>query len=416
MMRLIINPGVNLLIICSIILFSCHPRETGQSDSLILADTLKTLIDKPIHLEFEKIVNNESDLSLSDFVSEIEYIRLETTQDYLIGDNYVQDFLTDSLIVVNENGKPVGLFSREGKYIRKIGKIGRGPGEYDSDTRFRLRRENREICIWNAMRGSIMVFDFEGNLSGEFKPECKPSGFGYAGNGVFVTSQFNTRFPDSILPKFILFNDMGETLNRYYAFSKNPARGGRGFSIMLPSYYEAPGGLIINTYENDSLFKVFPDGEMSPVVTWDMGQLKVPFDILLEYNRYLKEKDRYVTGIEILESESYWLVSYNYRGNFNMALLNKDDHSFKVVSNPDVEPGGVINDIDGGPSFWPGHDVSEGSLFIQILYPSMLKRWYDEGRFDNRTVMYPEKQAQFIDMIKNIELDDNPILMLVKIK
>lgn len=407
--------NLKLLVAGAIFLYSCNGKTVDQSDLGTLTETPE-FISGPIHLEFEKIIENRRDIFLSEFVSKIDYIKLETNPAYLIGDKYVQVSLTDSLIIINEHGKPVGLFSKSGEFIREIGHIGKGPGEYDFDTHFRLDEENRQLYVWNAMRRSIMVFDFMGQFLNEFKPECKPNGFGYTGNNVFVTTQFNIRYADSILPKFIVFNEKGETINRAYAYSKDPARLGGGIAIMLPSYYEAPGGVVINTYENDTLFKAFPNGDLLPAITWDAGRLRVPYDILLEFERYMREKERYITGIEGLESETYWLFSYHYQGKFNMALFNKNDESFTVVLNPDDELKGVINDIDGGPSFWPRYNGTGGKIFVDILYPTQLKRWNDEGRFNRDDVLFPEKQAKFREIAKNIDLDDNPVLMIVHLK
>ncbi len=404
-----------ILILGTLFLLSCNGKRSDKTVEGLTGDTTE-VIAGPVHLEFENIINNKREIYLSDFVEDIEYIELETDPAYLIGDKSVQVAIADSFIVINEHGKPVGLFSRSGKFIRTIGKIGKGPGEYDFDTYFRLNREDNIICVWNAMRGVIMEFDLEGRFINEIKPECKPGGFGYVGNNVFVTSQNNIRYADSIVPRFVVFDQTGATINRTYVYAKNPLRTGRGITIMLPSFYEAPDGVIINTYENDTIFKVFPDGELNPAITWNTGHFKVPYDPLLNYAKYSNEKEKYITNIEGLESESYWMISYQFQGNYNMALLNRSDGSVAVVSNPDEELKGVINDIDGGPSFWPSYYVTAGKFFFCFLYPTQLKKWSDEGKFSRENVLFPDDHTRFIEMVENIDLDDNPILMIVKIK
>jgi hypothetical protein len=69
------------------------------------------------------------ELSLSDFVSDIEYIKLETKKECLIGSGY-PIVGKDHILILSYNPLSVLLFSREGELLGTIEKKGHGPGEY----------------------------------------------------------------------------------------------------------------------------------------------------------------------------------------------------------------------------------------------------------------------------------------------
>jgi len=70
-----------------------------------------------------------------EFIESFTYIPLETSPECLIGGNpYVK--LTNEFIIVTEQTRCFLFDKATGKFVREIGRTGRGPGEYQSTRGF----------------------------------------------------------------------------------------------------------------------------------------------------------------------------------------------------------------------------------------------------------------------------------------
>ena len=75
---------------------------------------------------------------------------------------------SENYLCVAGEGKPVKLFKRDGSFISDIGKIGRGPGEYNS-TPYQIILEEKSNSIFMTSAGSIneiLQYDLNGNFMG----------------------------------------------------------------------------------------------------------------------------------------------------------------------------------------------------------------------------------------------------------
>ncbi len=84
-----------------------------------------------ITIDIPGSIRNKGEVKLSEIAKDIEFIQLETTKDCLINDEQSECYIASKYILVVSR-KPVGvmLFDRKGKFIRRIGQVGKGPNEY----------------------------------------------------------------------------------------------------------------------------------------------------------------------------------------------------------------------------------------------------------------------------------------------
>jgi len=138
-------------IYCSIILLSCAIKPAQQDLPL---DGASYSID----LDREK----EASAPLSSLYKSVRTIILETGDDCMIGRiSAIQVFDNHIFILDSRVAKSLFVFDSKGKFIRKIGNIGQGPGEYVEVQDFTLDTESCMIYLYDA-RNRVHTYQFDG--------------------------------------------------------------------------------------------------------------------------------------------------------------------------------------------------------------------------------------------------------------
>ena len=81
----------------------------------------------------------------------------------------------------------------------------------------------------------------------------------------------------------------------------------------------------------------------------------------------------------------------------------------------DTSMNGFINDIDGGPGFFPTQKF-EGDVWINAISAFDFHNMYQNGQFENSDVLDPEANKGLRAMASSLDEYDNPVLMIVKKK
>ena len=103
--------------------------------------------------------NEDNSLKLSEISESVEAIELEVTDESLISS--VMDVLyTDNYYIIRDR-KNLMSFDKKGKFIRKIGSVGQGPGEYENIIDVAVDNDNEKIFIYTN-KGKIICYDFNG--------------------------------------------------------------------------------------------------------------------------------------------------------------------------------------------------------------------------------------------------------------
>ena len=183
------------VIICvsCILLFSCNKKEN------------------PVFFSISVNTNENSSLPLSEITEKIEVIELEVTDESLI--SRVLDVLdTDDYYIIRETTS-VMLFDKKGKFFRKIGSIGQGPGEYVNiiDIAVDNKKEKIFICTNTS---KIICYD----INGKFLKETPNGYYKSLKNITFINGRL-LAFSDQMdsnekdLHNIILYSIEGENLS-----------------------------------------------------------------------------------------------------------------------------------------------------------------------------------------------------------
>ena len=101
-------------------------------------------------------------LRLSEIATDIEYVKLEITEESILDYNFWVQVSENYIIIYHYNMKQVLLFSRDGKYLRKIGRSGKGPSEYIKVAYFAIDDEEEIIILYDINTGRFLLYTIEG--------------------------------------------------------------------------------------------------------------------------------------------------------------------------------------------------------------------------------------------------------------
>ena len=154
-------------------LFSKHLREIGILFSIAMPfilfscqTNLKDETGKAVVVKIAQPTENEIKLSL--IADSLVYIPLETQNDLLIGQITKLSVSDNYLYVLDEITSNVFCFTHDGKFVRKIGNRGVGPGEYVEIND--VTTYSQQVYLWDGNLRKIFIYDGE---SGELKQEVK---------------------------------------------------------------------------------------------------------------------------------------------------------------------------------------------------------------------------------------------------
>lgn len=162
-------------IVFIILLISCNAPEKDSG--------------KITEIEVQAALSEKEQIKLSEFIARLDYIRLETTTDGLVRPNS-RVIITDNYIITISSRQCL-LFERQsGKFIREVGKYGRGPNEYAVAT-VGFVIENQSVIYFMGWDNRLIGYSFNGNFIGTITVPATESDFGlgnlsYLNDSVFV--------------------------------------------------------------------------------------------------------------------------------------------------------------------------------------------------------------------------------------
>lgn len=391
-------------------------------------------------------------LPLSEAAAKVEIVSLEVTDESLIGEITKMKVTDSDIWVKHYKDNHVLRFSRSGKFLNKVGKVGQGPEEYIRMADFFVDENTKEVYIQTTIVG-VKVYDYEGNYK---RTAAKTSP-----DDVFMTMYFqfalydnkffiaqNLAFINKPTPKDSVWSfAWGDSTFQKKKIFKNPAHIGREEEIMknginfqqFVNYWLEPF-TSIDTYGNQLTLK-YPDtdtiyrydspaNELVPqyIISTheekgDYGATHVwfrersAFDYFSIYS-YYPSKD----NIYLLCSKGETIYTYCYGKQTGKVKVKerKSEITERMLGNHTLRrlEGAkyfiLDNDLCGG-SFHVDYR-SQGKYWIDVLIPNSEDNWIDIDEMRTSDVKDESLKAKFIHTLENVEEESNPILVIATLK
>ncbi len=302
--------------------------------------------------------DNGKEVNLSEYVSDIQYIPIETKEDFLLSDISNFAISDDFIYVACKNTQNVFQLTKDGKFVKKIGVRGRAGNEYAAVRSIYANNSSffiefgRKIISYSPQTGEIQQIlepsDINLNLFGNVI---------FQDNGSFaiIDSQNNSNCLyvfDKELNKtdsLILFNTEEKLVETEVPSSNLVVSGGgkvpegQLFKLKMNWHYSPYVYKFNDTFRIISPFMdtllAYKNGKLSQFAVMDYGDITAEQRFTPTLNGELA-----VQTNTIMESDNILIFSTYSDDKF---IYNKA--TGETIKSKD----GFINDIDGGENFWP---------------------------------------------------------------
>ncbi|MBP7223294.1 MAG: 6-bladed beta-propeller [Sedimentibacter sp.] len=363
--------------------------------------------------QFDPRTVEEKEITLSDIADDITYILLDNS--FPISLIYNPRYFINENIYLSAYQSGVMILDWKGKLIRRIGSIGRGPGEYVHYFNFSVDDKSGTVYVLDAR--VIKVF----SKTGRFLRSIELKEYG---EGSDVIEFFNSKIFISCHPQFegvkydwIVLDTLGnllETKKRSIPeFTSGILIGGGVYKFDNRIYSWNPW--------SDTIFSISPDFILEPSFIISPGEDRLPRE---DFHK-LEDSKLYYQPHIILESNHFIFTRYYHENNVIIAVIDKEtraSYSTILTRGPAVIGnnmiGGITNDLDGGMRFQPENYFVENDreYLAGLINPYDIKALVKTDEFKSFLPMYPEKKKAFEDLAGRIKETDNQVLMVVRLK
>jgi len=335
-----------------------------------------------------------SDIYLSQIIEDYRLVQLETNEDCLIGNIHkivchkgfilIFDFLNQTLFQYSENGN----------YIRKIGKRGRGPGEFLELQDFTIDSIRNQIWLLDFKK--IHKFSFEGKYIESIAIAFTASALS------FLPSEDIAYYGGAREDRIIITDIFGGIKAKYFPYSLR-----HRIRPLLP-IINYGNKTLINIPLCDTIYEV-KGSKIRPFLFLDFGDLSFTYD---DYNAM---SDALKSNVyDYVHSSNIYMHSYLF--------MPTIDHFYFAISTGGVSYSGFYDLQTENCIFFPIKKMKNDLFGVDfIFYPIGVRRnefilSVNANSFFRSSEIEIGKLKKIDNIIENIDEYSNPILLFVKIK
>ncbi len=376
---------------------------------------LGQMISTPVEIKIDPEKIATSGLGLNDLVDTIEYVPLETKKECLIGNNMLFDFSEKYIIVSYYNAESALLFDRKGHFLCCIGSKGSGPNEFVNISKLFISPNNQYVIIVDY--GKALYF----NTKGEFLwstplPLDDRTTIAYH-REQFLRMAQSYVYRDSTYYIYTLHDIKGRLLKESIKSISIPLQVNQTYRIaystvnIVPAY-TYKNKVHVREYLNDTVYVIDDISNFVPKYIFNLGKYKVTPEIQGDMAHFRKRTADKLFVLDMYETSGKILIEYMYHG---VHFGYYDCAKQKMYEFKNRE--GFPNDYDGGLDFVSSGFGQRNEFIATYFYADDIENLMFLQHRKKRKIEGPQSAVQaFEKLVKKVDPDDNPIIMIVKLK
>ena len=369
-----------------------------------------------VSIDIITALKSEKEFRLSELVDSIDYLKLETRPECLIsnGSNVIGK---KYILILNNRPPQVLLFDRTGKFIRTIGKIGKGPGEYTYPESADLSPDENRVIVSDVAQRLFIEYLVDGSLVASHKSPPGVEAGPYYLDQVSIAFM-KTPFSDSMhYPHVVVMNlSTGEQKPMYFInFKRNP--NFQAGVYLQNDFHRTDAGIIFRNALCDTIYRLSPDLSVKPAYALHS------FANRAIYNSMTEQEFDAVShiGLSCLSPQFLFFIGTD-KERFHL-VYNSDTK--KIFALPRIKQCkgendyafGMINDLDGiGPVWFWGGSYIRNNQFSNLLQVVDLKEMIKTDCFIQAELKTNEYRDHLKKIVEESSENDNPIIRIMHLR
>jgi len=334
-----------LLCLCTVSFSSCENKKQVNNAN---QDSVESRAIPVIKIE----PPDESDLKpllLSEFADSISYVKMDTDPSYFISSPWA--IQTDEGYLFR--GEMLH-FSKEGKFLCRVGKSGRGPGEYISPNAVGVDPKNKTVYVrgYGSIHTLLKYSLTDGKYIGTLKKDFVDAKMMIKGmDDALVMAYFpqDKRLTD-VKQDIILYNTVLDSVmdSRTFDYHITASDMHHDFSnrTIMTSYHDK---IYYKTTFTDTLYSITKE-KITPCLIVDLGKYALPVDYIYGSDTY----ENIIMINRILMAGDRLFMQCTYFSNFSSG---ESRISFMYICDLNGKNGSYYepmftNDLDNGPNYY----------------------------------------------------------------
>jgi hypothetical protein len=373
----------------------------------------------PQVIEFTKKDIERPPAALSQIAGRIDYIRLETRPDVLVGDasRYRCNRIPAGFVVYNfQSDDGILLFGPDGKFKTRIGSVGKGPGQYPQYYKVYYDRYNDRILVESAKQ--VMIYTPEGkyleSVSIEMGDIQRLNSMLVFDKGHWLIMYEKPLDGELNETGVIKVDHQGKIVKRYDLTDKN-SPGCYGYSPQR-NYLYTSGEEIYFTY-----LPFTRTLRLTSSDTWEPAFiLKGPIpeppvelfyrDAMMKQNEFMQQNG---TMLALFVYPKLIKVYGATPRMFNLLVDRKSGEIYNWDYSMGYRTIGLTDDLSGGLPF-DIRSIDGNNCSVEM---KNAQEWIDlKDKLPAITSKDPAAHQAMTDMLKDLQPDDNPVIRVLYLK
>lgn len=346
----------------------------------------------------------------SAFVSNIEVVPLETPAGAELG-GIMHFMVQDSIIFIHQKDKPIYVFTLDGRFVRKIGEIGEGPGKFEINNDFFVE----DTVVYISSYSSVEKFSVNGHYLGSIdinhwlQSEQPFYSSLYRQQGDYAYIYSGGRNTDYHL---YVFTSGGKLLSRKFPNQWLQINFVPRFIVSEDEMYLLPVNCV------DTIFKL-SQGMVSPAWFLDFGNHgnpslddlpkgKTEVNDLWKLMDYCTEKKRVHSINGFGKNRQHVFFRFSLAGQVFHGYYDTISGLSQTIKYTD--PPEVFNPFTIAQGFF----VHKDKLFM-FVDAYIIRKALQKGK-NTCTYLSDDQQNKILMALKNVGEYDNPLLYIIKLK
>ncbi|TKG94493.1 6-bladed beta-propeller [Puteibacter caeruleilacunae] len=335
-----------ILVIILFISISCSTQDDSNVNSIAILRNIKNMGN------------------LNDVFVDFKYIPLETRKESLFGS--IDKFMKYNgffFILDKVRKKKIFIFDEHGKFVRTIGKIGKGPGEYVNIEDFTIDKRNGNIQIL-AFPSTVLTYGFNGTFLSSRKLTTNALLWSISSNNDCYVCASNhqsvlTGKEACLIFKYDLeFNLLEKKIDVLPAYIGLPPL------TPNPLLYDKERISYFDSF-NSQVHLNISDKESDQVIKFDFNGNEVPLEDLKDPQGFFTNQFKYSFFINALIADDILLTKFINNGKHHLSLVDLKDESFLSYKSESWLPDLLFYEDNTFYSSMSCHWITKGHKFFK---------------------------------------------------